>query len=88
MSAPVKVSFVCSKCSAGYQAIQKVRPEKIKGSFQCEVCQNEIYQWCGNYAYFDWQPFETTHPRSLRKRNQAEYSIGGLYRPGFRGGPS
>ena len=31
----------------------------MSGSFNCEVCQTEIYAWSGLYAYFDWQAVET-----------------------------
>lgn len=59
MSTPITVIFVCSKCSAGYQTVQKARNEQVAGSFRCEVCQTEIYAWSGPYAYLDWQAVET-----------------------------
>lgn len=67
MSTPITVIFVCSKCSAGYQAVQKARNEQIAGSFRCEVCQTEIYAWSGPYAYLDWQAVETI-PAGRRHR--------------------
>jgi hypothetical protein len=50
--------------AAGYQATQKRRPEQIIGSFDCQVCQTEIYAWDGPYAYLDWQAVETMPKRA------------------------
>ena len=55
----ITVIFVCSKCSAGYQATQTPRHERTIGSFECQVCQTEVYAWSGPYAYLDWEAVET-----------------------------
>jgi hypothetical protein len=59
MTTSITVIFVCSNCAAGYQATQKRRAEGSRGSFQCQVCQTEIYAWSGSYAYLDWEVIET-----------------------------
>lgn len=70
MSTAITVIFVCSKCCAGYQATQRLT-EGSNGSFQCEVCQTQVYAWSGSYAYLDWRALETMpqprRPKAVRK---------------------
>ena len=70
MNPPITVIFICSKCSAGYQATQKPRPEETRGTFCCEVCRTEVYAWRGPYAYLDWQAVETLPPPSKMSRRR------------------
>ena len=61
MGSPITVVFCCRKCTAGYQASQARRSDRlirIVGSFKCNVCSSEVYSWDGDYDYRDWKAIE------------------------------
>jgi hypothetical protein len=61
MGSLITVVFCCSKCTAGYQANQVRRSERLSrivGSYRCDVCSTEVSSWDGDYDYRDWKAID------------------------------
>jgi hypothetical protein len=49
------VYFVCPSCRLPYRATQRLRPERLSGSFKCVECRKPIHERTGCYDHFNWQ---------------------------------
>jgi hypothetical protein len=58
VSAPVRVIFRCSKCTAIYEVTQQRRPVRVSGMFRCYVCREVLHSWAGEHDFLDWKAID------------------------------
>ena len=69
------VVFCCPKCNAAYKAVQHRQWTERKDTFECPVCEMEVYSWRGKDNYTDWAIIDSRPVlRSKRKsKNVAKH---------------
>ena len=60
--------FTCPGCGVDYTATREEHHEKRVSSFNCSVCDTEVFAWSGYFDFFNWRVMKEKLPVFGRKR--------------------